>query len=72
MEENGGGERIEVKEFQSGGEWNVNKLLECVSPEMTAHIVENINPGKESDMIDKAWWMGNSKGVFTAKSAYIA
>ncbi|KAK6780202.1 hypothetical protein RDI58_022386 [Solanum bulbocastanum] len=63
-------EEIEVKEFQSGGDWNINKLLECVSPEMTAHIVENIKPGKESGMIDKAWWMGNSKGVFTAKSTY--
>ncbi|KAH0636347.1 hypothetical protein KY285_036099 [Solanum tuberosum] len=76
MEENGREgeltreEEIEVKEFQSGGDWNINKLLECVLPEMTAHIVENIKPGKESYMIDKAWWMENSKGVFTVKSTY--
>lgn len=39
---------------------------------MIAHILENIKAGKEPDMIDKAWWMENSKGVFIAKSAYIA
>ncbi|KAK6777990.1 hypothetical protein RDI58_024708 [Solanum bulbocastanum] len=34
---------------------------------MTEYIVESIKPGM-TETLDKAWWMGNSKGEFTVKS----
>ncbi|WMV28796.1 hypothetical protein MTR67_022181 [Solanum verrucosum] len=61
---------IEVKEFVVNGAWNVTKLLEYISPEMTAHIIDNIKPRQETEEIDRSWWMGNAKGTFTVKSAY--
>ncbi|KAH0779037.1 hypothetical protein KY290_005464 [Solanum tuberosum] len=62
-------EEIEVKEFFENGIWKIDKLREFISEEMTEYIIENIKPGM-TETLDKAWWMGNSTGEFTVKSAY--
>lgn len=43
------------------GEGHVSELQDCLSPEMTAHIIENIKPGKEMEELDKAWWTVTQK-----------
>ncbi|WMV31014.1 hypothetical protein MTR67_024399 [Solanum verrucosum] len=58
-----------VKEFIENGSWKIEKLQEHISEEMISHIVKNIQPHTYA-LNDKLWWMGNSIGVFSAKSAY--
>ncbi|KAH0650294.1 hypothetical protein KY284_030206 [Solanum tuberosum] len=71
IEEQGrGDEEIEVKNFIRNGEWDRQKLRELISAEMTEYIVESIAPNFEEGAVDKPWWMGNSSGEFTVKSAY--
>lgn len=38
--------------------------------ELVNHITKSIPPSIESGKIDKAWWMGETTGTFTVKSAY--
>lgn len=61
---------IEVKEFVLNGMWNEEKLRMYVSTDMVTHIMENINTPSEGDRIDIPLFTGNSKGLFTVKSAY--
>ncbi|XP_015158226.1 uncharacterized protein [Solanum tuberosum] len=67
--ESAGEEELEVKEFIGNGSWKIEKLQEHISEEMICHIVKNIQPNTYA-LNDKPWWMGNSIGVFSAKSAY--
>lgn len=68
-EESGRDEDIEVKEFITEGRWNSNKLRQYISEEMMKHIVETISPKLMETGRDKAWWMGETNGDFSVKSA---
>jgi len=52
------------------GEWDIQKLRDKLSEEMIVHIVENIVPPAELQSNDVPWWMGNTQGNFTVKSAW--
>ncbi|XP_049370570.1 uncharacterized protein LOC125835476 [Solanum verrucosum] len=60
-------EEVEVKEFEG---WDMEKLLQNLSLEMTDHIMENISPPNILFGNDVAWWMANAQGRFTVKSAW--
>ncbi|WMV18188.1 hypothetical protein MTR67_011573 [Solanum verrucosum] len=63
-------EELEVKDFIINGMWDEGKLRNLVSEEMVEHIILNIRPKTLETVIDKAWWSGNSTGLFTVKSTY--
>lgn len=52
-----------------GTKWNYNMLREHISEDMANHIMDNVKPITNVDK-DKPWWMGNSEGAFTVKSAF--
>lgn len=64
-------EEMEVKEFITNGEWNVEKLKEYLYEEMILHIIENIKPTIDLAENDNVWWMGKLKKIFIVKSATI-
>ncbi|WMV40714.1 hypothetical protein MTR67_034099 [Solanum verrucosum] len=71
VEDRGSEEKeIEVREFINGGRWDIFKLRQYVSDEMVERIVENINPLIEEEERDKPWWMGDSSGTVSVKSAW--
>ncbi|KAH0698731.1 hypothetical protein KY284_012946 [Solanum tuberosum] len=37
---------------------------------MVAHITETIKPNRNEDYIDKAWWLGNTKGCFIVSLSF--
>jgi len=63
-------EEVEVKQFITNGYWNVQKLQEVLSVDMVQHILDNISPQLVNVDNDTSWWIGNSNGKFTAKSAW--
>uniref|UniRef100_M1BXK5 RNase H family protein n=1 Tax=Solanum tuberosum TaxID=4113 RepID=M1BXK5_SOLTU len=68
IEPQGLNEEVEVKDMIQNEEWDIPRLRQMISEDMVNYIVENINPIMEGD--DKAWWMGNTQGEFTVKSAF--
>ncbi|XP_060216562.1 uncharacterized protein LOC132644039 [Lycium barbarum] len=54
-------EEIEVKEFISGGKWNLQKLQEFLAAETVGYIKDNISPNLLL-VDDKSWWMGETNG----------
>lgn len=63
-------EHAEVKDFVSNGQWNRDKLQASLSDEIMVHIMENIKLMLTENEVDKAWWMGETSGAFTVKSAF--
>ncbi|KAL3335635.1 hypothetical protein AABB24_031722 [Solanum stoloniferum] len=63
-------EEIEVKKFMLSGSWNEIKLLTKLSQKMTGYIMESIKPLIIENGSDRPWWMGNTQGSFTVKSAW--
>ncbi|KAH0761374.1 hypothetical protein KY290_017447 [Solanum tuberosum] len=63
-------EDIEVKEFITEGRWSSTKLRQYISEEMMKHIVETKSPKLMETDRDKAWWMGETNGDFSVKSAW--
>ncbi|KAK6784124.1 hypothetical protein RDI58_017578 [Solanum bulbocastanum] len=59
-----------MKEFIQNGSWNESKLKMFISDDMVQHIISNIKPNALEESLDKAWWVGNTIGIFTVKSAY--
>lgn len=62
-------EEIEVKRFITNERWDGEMLSQVLSEEMVDHITENISPSL-LEREDKPWWMGNTCGRFTVKSAF--
>lgn len=62
-------EEIEVREFFDGQGCNDVLLKECLSEELVAQIINDVNP-RGQEVGDKAWRMANSDGSFIVKSAY--
>ncbi|XP_060182254.1 uncharacterized protein LOC132611915 [Lycium barbarum] len=63
-------EEIKVREFTSDGEWNFPKLQEFLAEETVEYIQDTISPKLIQANNDKAWWMGETNGKFTVKSAW--
>ncbi|XP_060210493.1 uncharacterized protein LOC132637420 [Lycium barbarum] len=63
VEENHAEEEIEVKQFNSGGEWNLSALREQLSEDIVQHIVQNISPPVDTLPLDKTWWMLEQNGI---------
>ncbi|KAH0713632.1 hypothetical protein KY289_009591 [Solanum tuberosum] len=70
IEENAREEEVEVKDFSTTEGWNREKILQNLSTELTDYIMENIAPQNIQSSNDVAWWMTNSQGSFTVKSAW--
>lgn len=63
-------EEIEVKEFADENGWNRDKLTQILSHEVVSHIIQNIPCLIETEIIDNSWWMEETNGKFTVKSAW--
>ncbi|XP_060200400.1 uncharacterized protein LOC132628653 [Lycium barbarum] len=63
-------EEIEVKEFISDGEWNLQKLQEFLTEETVEYIQDTISPKLIEADNYKALWMGETNRKFTVKSAW--
>lgn len=63
-------EDIEVKKFIIDGAWDIQRLKTILSEDMVQHITENVSPHLLDVDNDKAWWMGDTSGNFTVKSAW--
>ncbi|XP_049388499.1 uncharacterized protein LOC125852859 [Solanum stenotomum] len=61
-------EEVEVKEMILNEQWNTSRLRQLIFEDMVKCIMDNINPRMKGE--DKAWWMGNTQGEFTVKSAF--
>ncbi|XP_060202140.1 uncharacterized protein LOC132630587 [Lycium barbarum] len=70
VEENHAEEEIEVKQFSSGGEWDLIALREQLSEDIVQHIMQNISPPVDTLPLDKTWWMLEQNGKFSVKSAW--
>lgn len=65
--ENAKEEEIEVD--INDGCWDVDKLKENISGNLVEYVADIIRP-LNHELNDKAVWLGNSSGVFSAKSAF--
>lgn len=59
-----------VSEMIENGTWNEALLRELLSGELADHIMNYISPPSDYLMRDKPWWMLESKGRFSVKSAW--
>lgn len=66
----GGEDEIEVRDCIINGEWNKEKLLGMISEETTEYITENISPKLIEGVNDIPWWMADTSGDFSVKSAF--
>lgn len=59
-----------VADWASNGEWNVQKIKGTLKEDMVDCIVKHIKSPKSSNGLDKPYWMLDSTGVFTVKTAW--
>ncbi|XP_070002514.1 uncharacterized protein [Nicotiana sylvestris] len=59
-----------VHDVVQEGAWDVDKLKELFPEEYATHIIENIKPPVASDILDKPFWMLETRGSFSVKSAW--
>nr|XP_016513320.1 PREDICTED: uncharacterized protein LOC107830307 [Nicotiana tabacum] len=59
-----------VFEVLENSAWNVDRLLEILPEELALHIVENITPLVQENVLDTPYWMLETKGHFSVKSAW--
>lgn len=50
--------------------WDTTKLKKVIFNEIVEHIMDNAKPTVEEEASHKAWWMEESRGSFTVKSAF--
>lgn len=64
-------EKTDVRDFVFVVQWNKHKLSTYLSDEDTVnYIYEDTKPPILAEWMDKAWWMGNSSGTFSFRSAW--
>ncbi|XP_049372762.1 uncharacterized mitochondrial protein AtMg00310-like [Solanum verrucosum] len=63
-------EDIEVQMCINNGEWDKEKLCELVSEEVVVQIIKNIKLNVRQDEVGQPWWMLNTSGIFSVKSAF--
>ncbi|XP_070050041.1 uncharacterized protein [Nicotiana tomentosiformis] len=49
--------------------WEVDKIMEILPEELALHILENINPPEQCEKLDISYWMLETRGDFSVKSA---
>ncbi|XP_070009928.1 uncharacterized protein [Nicotiana sylvestris] len=59
-----------VNDLAENGMWNVDKIFESLPEDLANHIVQNIRPPTESSQLDTPFWMLETRGHFTVKSAW--
>ncbi|XP_075088106.1 uncharacterized protein LOC142170170 [Nicotiana tabacum] len=59
-----------VNNMVENGMWNVDKMFEGLPEDLANHIVQNIRPPTESSQLDTPFWMLETRGHFTVKSAW--
>ncbi|XP_070010520.1 uncharacterized protein [Nicotiana sylvestris] len=59
-----------VNYIVENGMWNVDKMFESLPEDLAHHIVQNIRPPTESSQLDTPFWMLETRGHFTVKSAW--
>ncbi|XP_070015854.1 uncharacterized protein [Nicotiana sylvestris] len=59
-----------VNDMVENGMWNVDKMFESLPEELAHHIVQNIRPPTKSSQLDTPFWMLETRGHFTVKSAW--
>nr|XP_016476429.1 PREDICTED: uncharacterized protein LOC107798017 [Nicotiana tabacum] len=59
-----------VNDMVENGMWNVDKMFESLPEGLAHHIVPNIRPPTESSQLDTPFWMLQTRGHFTVKSAW--
>ncbi|XP_019240115.1 PREDICTED: uncharacterized protein LOC109220106 [Nicotiana attenuata] len=59
-----------VNELTQDRRWNVERIHEVLPADLAQHIVQNIKPPRENNELDKPFWMLETKGNFSVKSAW--
>ncbi|XP_019263600.1 PREDICTED: uncharacterized protein LOC109241326 [Nicotiana attenuata] len=58
-----------VYDVVENGSWNVDRLLEALLEEYAMHILEKIRPLIKNNVLDTPYWMLETRGNFSVKSA---
>ncbi|XP_075109246.1 uncharacterized protein LOC142181032 [Nicotiana tabacum] len=59
-----------VHDVTLDGEWDVDRLFEMLPEELAVHILEKIKPPSTMRVLDKPFWMLETRGYFSVKSAW--
>ncbi|XP_019240885.1 PREDICTED: uncharacterized protein LOC109220870 [Nicotiana attenuata] len=59
-----------VNDLMQEGRWNVERIHEILPPDLAQHIVQNIKPPMDHNELDKPFWMLETRGNFSVKSAW--
>ncbi|XP_016442387.1 uncharacterized protein LOC107767807 [Nicotiana tabacum] len=59
-----------VYEVVHNGVWDVDRLMEVLPDDLAVYILENIKPPTAIDVLDKPYWMLESRGDCTVKFAW--
>ncbi|XP_070002174.1 uncharacterized protein [Nicotiana sylvestris] len=59
-----------VSDVVDRGAWDANKLANILPEEYTVHILDNIKPPGEQQLLDKPYWCLETGGNFAVKSAW--
>nr|XP_016466901.1 PREDICTED: uncharacterized protein LOC107789578 [Nicotiana tabacum] len=52
------------------GEWDVDRLFEMLPEDLVVHIMEKIKPPSPQQILDMPFWMLETRGYFSVKSAW--
>lgn len=55
---------VELQDFITDGQWSRNKLMEVLQEELIEYIIDSIKPPERGESVDKAWWVGDTSGIF--------
>uniref|UniRef100_A0A1U7V1B1 Uncharacterized protein LOC104212570 n=1 Tax=Nicotiana sylvestris TaxID=4096 RepID=A0A1U7V1B1_NICSY len=59
-----------VNDLVENGMWNLEKLFQTLPEDLANHIVQNIRPPNEYAELDTPFWMLETRGRFSVKSAW--
>ncbi|XP_075088070.1 uncharacterized protein LOC142170146 [Nicotiana tabacum] len=59
-----------VHDVTLDGEWDVDRLFEMLPEDLAVHILEKIKPPSPMQVLDRPFWMLETRGYFSVKSAW--
>ncbi|XP_070024861.1 uncharacterized protein [Nicotiana sylvestris] len=59
-----------VHDVTLDGEWDVDRLFEILPEDLAVHILEKIKPPSTMQVLDRPFWMLETRGYFSIKSAW--
>ncbi|XP_019229533.1 PREDICTED: uncharacterized protein LOC109210559 [Nicotiana attenuata] len=59
-----------VNELVENGVWNAERLMQILPDDLSHHILENIKPPGKENVLDSPFWLLETKGHFTVKTAW--